>query len=65
MLGFVDSFSDEWLAFLWGQTFIFMDLPMAELTKLAKMTVSCMRQITLTLSGAPSDYIDYLPMYHS
>ena len=24
-----------------------------------------MRQITLTLSGAPGDYIDQQPMYHS
>ena len=27
--------------------------------------VPCMRQITLTLSGAPGDCIDQLPMYHS
>ena len=32
---------------------------MAKLIKLAKMAgVSCMRQITLTLSGAPGDCID-------
>ena len=24
-----------------------------------------MRQVTLTLSGAPGDCIDWLPMYHS
>ena len=34
-----------------------MDLPMVELIKLAKQ-VSCMRQIMLTLSGAPGDCID-------
>ena len=33
----------------------------AELIKLAG---TCMRQITLTLSRALGDYIDYLPMYH-
>ena len=36
----------------------FMDLLMAELIKLGKMAVSCMRQIKLTLSGAPGDCID-------
>ena len=37
---------------------------MLKLIKLAKMAVSCMRQITLTLSGAPGDCIDQLLMYH-
>ena len=33
-----------------------MDLLMAELIKLAEMSVSCMGKITLTLYGAPGDY---------
>ena len=42
-----------------------MALPMVELIKLAKMVGVMHRQITLTLSGAPGDCIDQLPMYHS
>ena len=44
-----------------------MDLPMAELIKLAAKMASVMHeeQLTLTLSGAPGDSIDQPPMYYS
>ena len=37
---------------------------MNELIKLAKTVVSSMRQITLTLSGAPGDNVDQLIKHH-
>ena len=38
--------------------FIFDGFADGQINKLAKMAVSCMRQITLTLSEAPGDCID-------
>ena len=45
---------------------IFMDLLMAELIKLAKMAgVMHEADHAYSISGAPGDCVDYLPMYHS
>ena len=47
----MDSFNDP---------HFFSRFSMAELLTLAKMEVSCLMQIMLTLSGAPGDYIKAL-----